>query len=93
MPSQALTPGERHGAFMGRSVPGLDEAALAHHRRLHWQVYGGEQHIRHLLPATVVAVCEVSWEGHVELVVGNVTEATTRGRWILQPAEQIMQGH
>ena len=38
-----------------------------------------------LLSSALVAVGQLGWEGHVELVVGDVAEATARGRRLVKP--------
>lgn len=46
------------------------------------------KYIRDLLPSAVVTVGELGGEGHVELIVRDVTEAAARGRRLLKPGEQ-----
>lgn len=41
-----------------------------------------------LLSSAVVTVGELGWKGHVEFIIRDVTEATTRGWRVLKPAKQ-----
>ena len=68
------------------SVPGLYEAALPCDGGLCGQVYGGEEHVWDLGSAAAAAVGQLRRKRHVELIVGDMTESTARGRQILTPA-------
>lgn len=47
--------------------------------------------LQHLLSSAVVTVGELGGKGHVELIVGDVTEAAARGRRLLKPGAQHTQ--
>jgi hypothetical protein len=69
------------------NTPCLNETTLPNNCCISWEIYSCEEHVRDLLLSAVVAVGEMGWKRHVQLIIRNMAKATAHRHVFIKPIQ------
>lgn len=59
-----------------QNTPCLNKTTFSDNRRICREVYSCKENVGNFLLPAVVAVCEMSWEWHIQFIIGDVAKPT-----------------